>query len=62
MILCPLYKYDFIYYFTYSINSNIVYCVCVCVGYYRVNYDNNNWYKLIKYLYSTNNLSIHDHR
>jgi len=26
----------------YSINSNIVYCVCVCTGYYRVNYDNNN--------------------
>jgi len=31
----------------------------VSTGYYRVNYDNNNWFKLIKYLYSTNNFNIH---
>jgi len=31
----------------------------VCTGYYRVNYDNDNWQKLIKYLNSTEYLNIH---
>jgi len=33
--------------------------ICVYTGYYRVNYDNDNWQKLIKYLNSTEYLNIH---
>jgi len=34
-------------------------CMCVYTGYYRVNYDNDNWQKLIKYLNSMEYLNIH---
>jgi len=33
--------------------------VCIYIGYYRVNYDNDNWQKLIKHLNSMEYLNIH---
>jgi len=33
--------------------------IYIYIGYYRVNYDNDNWQKLIKYLNSMEYLNIH---